>query len=65
MAPVPPLVALMVGVLGAAVLVRHLARQWRRTKADLARGEETAVEEPKREAIPKLRRDPATGVYRP
>ena len=65
MVPFPPLVAFTLGTLGAALVVRHLAKEWRRAKADLNRAEDAPVEAAKREAIPKLRRDPKSGVYRP
>ena len=65
MVPVPPLLALTLGALGAAFVVKHFAKEWRKAKADVDRDETVPVEEAKNAAIPKLRRDPQTGIYRP
>jgi hypothetical protein len=65
MAPIPPLLAVTLGMLGAAVIVRHIAKEWQKAKADVDRDETAPVAESKSEAVPKLRRDPQTGVYRP
>jgi hypothetical protein len=65
MVPVPPLLALTLGVLGAAFVVKHFAKGWQKSKADIDRDESAPVEEAKSEAVPKLRRDPQTGIYRP
>jgi hypothetical protein len=63
MAPIPPLVVAALGVLGAALVVRHFAKHW--GKVDVDQAENAAIEASKRESMPKLRRDPDTGVYRP
>jgi hypothetical protein len=65
MVPLPPLIALTLGVLGAAYIVRHFSKDRRRSDVDLDRDENVNVEETSRNAIPKLRRDPTTGIYRP
>lgn len=69
MVPVPPLLAWTLGALGAAYVVKLLAKQWRRANADLDRRKDTPIAEPKPEpkpeAVPTLRRDPVTGIYRP
>jgi hypothetical protein len=65
MVPVPPLLALTLGMLGAAFIVKHFAKEWQKAKADVDRDEAVPVEEAKSEAVPKLRRDPQTGIYRP
>jgi hypothetical protein len=65
MVPVPPLLALAFGVLGAAFIVKHVAKEWRKPKADVDRDEAAPVEQAKTQAVQKLRRDPQTGVYRP
>ena len=65
MVPVPPLLVLSLGVLGAAFIVKHFAKEWQKAKADVDRDEVAPVEQSKSEAVPKLRRDPQTGIYRP
>jgi hypothetical protein len=65
MAPVLPVVGIALGALAAALVVRNIAREWQRAKADVGRANETSIDEVKPEAIPKLRRDPKTGIYRP
>ena len=65
MVPVPPLLALTLGVLGAAFVVKHFAKEWQKGNADVDRDEAEPVAESKNEAVPKLRRDPQTGIYRP
>ncbi len=58
-----PLVALTVGVAGAALVVTLAVREWRRLNA--ARAQPVPVRNAQREQITRLRRDPATGIYRP
>ncbi len=65
MVPVPPLLALTLGMLGAAFVVKHFAKEWQKAKADIDRDEAEPVAESKNEVVPKLRRDPQTGIYRP
>jgi hypothetical protein len=62
----PPLIVWGVGVLGGAALLRWAVREVKRVnreleEARLARMAETMSTE----RIPTLRRDPATGAYRP
>ena len=64
MVPVPPLIAVTLGVIGAALVVRHFAKEWRRANADIEKTEDPAVAEAKNKAVPTLRRDP-DGTYRP
>ena len=64
MAPISPLVVFAIGVLSAAMVVRHFVRERERARPDLKRAN-AAAEELKVGAIRKLRRDPATGVFRP
>ena len=62
----PPLFAFAVGVVGAAALVRWCIKEVQRVNAELDRVRaEASVEPASREAMPKLKRDPATGEYRP
>lgn len=62
----PPLIAWGVGVLGGAALLRWTIKEARRINRELeesrlARMAETMATKP----VPKLRRDPLTGAYRP
>ncbi|MDC7784504.1 hypothetical protein PQJ75_07305 [Rhodoplanes sp. TEM] len=59
----PPLVAATVAALGVAALGRMLAKEWRRINEELEQMRPAEAIDPAR--LPKLRRDPATGVYRP
>ena len=62
----PPVLALAIGMVGAAALVRWCAKEVRRVNAELERVRaRTATEPIDRGALPKLRRDPRTGEYRP
>lgn len=65
MVPVPPLLAVTLGMLGAAIVVKHFAKEWQKAKPDVGRDETEPVAESQIEALPKLRRDPETGIYRP
>ncbi len=62
---IPPIITAAFGALGAATLARVLVREWRRVNAELDRASAAATERVDRERLPKLRRDPRTGVYRP
>ena len=64
MVPVAPLIAVTMGVIGAVLVVRHFAKEWRRANADIEKAEDPAVAESKSEAVPTLRRHP-DGTYRP
>ena len=62
----PPLLVLAIGMVGAAALVRWCAKEVRRVNAELDRVRARATAEPiDRGTLPKLRRDPHTGEYRP
>jgi hypothetical protein len=62
----PPLIVFALGVMGAAVLVRWCVKEVHRVNSELddVRAK-TAVDPHDRDAIPKLKRDPKTGEYRP
>ncbi len=62
---IPPIITAAFGALGAAKLARVLVREWRRVNAELDQVSAAAAERVDRERLPKLRRDPRTGVYRP
>jgi len=61
---IPPLIGWVLGALGAAVVAKMVANEWRRVNDELHPhapvGERAAPEK-----IGKLRRDPQSGVYRP
>ena len=61
---IPPLVLWTLGALGAAALVRLIAKEHRRVNAELERVRTTPVQRDEREKYRTLRRDPRTGVYR-
>jgi len=62
----PPVLALALGVMGAAVLVRWCVKEVRRVNAELDELRNRPVAEPvDRSAFPTLKRDPQTDEYRP
>jgi hypothetical protein len=64
MAPFPPILAVVLGALAAAFVVRHITREWQRAK-DIDREAKASVAKARDENVPKkLRRDP-DGIYRP
>jgi hypothetical protein len=62
---IPPLFVWALGALGAAAVVKAVAKEWRRVNAELDEVKNAPAAEPAIEALPKLKRDPDTGVYRP
>jgi hypothetical protein len=60
---IPPLIAWTLGAIGVGVVAKVLIKEWRRVNAELNAGE--AAADAGQERLPKLRRDPASGVYRP
>jgi hypothetical protein len=62
----PPLLAWTIAILGAAALVRLATKHSRRVNDDLDALRTARANEPvERERMPKLKRDPVSGVYRP
>jgi hypothetical protein len=62
----PPVFAFTLGLLGAAALVRWCVKEMQRVNAELDDVRARAAVEPvDRDALPKLKRDPETGEYRP
>jgi len=62
----PPVFAFALALMGTAVVVRWCVREVKRVNAELDEARERATVEPvNREALPTLKRDPATGEYRP
>ena len=64
MAPFPPVLVAALGVVGAALLVRHIAREVQRAR-DVDRTAKATVAKAQEQPVRKLRRDPQTGIYRP
>jgi hypothetical protein len=58
----PPLIFWALGAIGAALAGRLLYRETQRVNAELHPDESDGAQ---REAVDKLERDPATGIYRP
>jgi hypothetical protein len=68
----PPLLALALGLVGAAALVRWCVKEVQRVNAELDNVRGSAPVQPAepaapvdRDALPTLKRDPKTGEYRP
>jgi hypothetical protein len=61
---IPPLVKFALGAAGAAALVHWAVKEARRIGEELARVKVRAVDPFRREALPTLRRDPATDEWR-
>ena len=61
----PPLIVFALGVMGAAVLVRWCVKEVHRVNSELDEVRARAVDPQNRDALPKLKRDPKTGEYRP
>ena len=61
-----PLFALTLATMGAAALLRWYVKEVHRVNAELDHVRATSAAEPiDRSTLPKLRRDPETGEYRP
>jgi len=62
----PPVLAVALGLMGAAALVRWCVKEVHRVNDELDGIRGTASVEPvDRDALPTLKRDPRTGEYRP
>jgi hypothetical protein len=61
---VPSLVKLALGAAGAAAVVHWAVKEVRRLGEELERAKVRATAPFRREALPTLRRDPATGEWR-
>jgi hypothetical protein len=59
----PPLILILAGLVGGAALVRLAAKEGRRINRELDEARRVPPDE--RETMPKLRRDPKTGSFRP
>jgi hypothetical protein len=61
-----PVLVLTLGMVGAAALVRWCVREVHRVNAELDQVRAQApAEAVDRDALPKLKRDPVSGEYRP
>jgi hypothetical protein len=61
-----PVLALTLGILGVAAVVRWCAKEVRRVNSELDNVRARTVVDPvDRNALPKLKRDPKSGEYRP
>jgi len=62
----PQALLFVLGTLGAAIAARLFANEWRRINDELDQARaKAAPADAGRDAMTDLRRDPATGVYRP
>jgi hypothetical protein len=61
---VPSLVKIALGVAGAAAVVHWAVKEVRRLGEEIERAKVRATGHFQREALPTLRRDPATGEWR-
>ena len=60
---VPPLIKFALGSIGAAAIVHWAVREVRRINEELERAKAVRIDI-RPESLPKLRRDPASGVWR-
>ncbi len=58
---IPPMIVWALGALGAAIVAKVVAKEWRRVNEHLHPG--GSVAETASEKIPTLRRDPSSGIY--
>jgi hypothetical protein len=65
MPALPSLVAWTLGAIGAVVVMKLISREWQRINGELDQVRPVRVSDPERARLPTLRRDPATGEYRP
>jgi len=61
----PPVFALALGVFGAAALVRWCYKEVHRVNSELESVRAKTADPIDRARLPKLKRDPVTGEYRP
>ena len=65
MPSLPPIIAWTLGAIGAVVVMKLISREWQRVNTELDEAKPVRVTDPERARLPTLRRDPATGEYRP
>ena len=61
----PPTLVWTIGAIGAAIIAKLVIKEWQRVNGELDRAKTAPVREPDHHRLPKLRRDPLTGEYRP
>ena len=61
----PPVLAFALGLMGAAAVVRWCVKEVRRVNSELDHVRGASDGQVDRDALPKLKRDPRTGEYRP
>jgi hypothetical protein len=61
----PPVLAFALGLMGAAAVVRWCVKEVHRVNSELDHIRRSADVPVDRDALPKLKRDPRTGEYRP
>jgi hypothetical protein len=62
---IPPLVKLVLGALGAGVVIHWVVKEVRRINAELERVKTaTSIDPVARKSLPTLRRDPGSGDWR-
>ena len=61
----PPVLALTLGIVGAAALARWCVKEVQRVNAAVKNPQRPPFEPVDRNALPTLKRDPETGEYRP
>jgi hypothetical protein len=62
----PQALIVVLGAVGAALVAKLIAKEWRRVNDELDRAQgEPATADVARETLPNLQRDPVTGEYRP
>ncbi len=59
-----PVFVLILGAIGAVVLIKLVNREWQRVNEELDRANLARASDPEGAAVPTLRQDPATGEYR-
>jgi hypothetical protein len=62
---IPPMIKWAAVALGGAALVHWVVKEVRRMNDELDGAQRVKAEIPRGERLPTLRRDPATGEYRP
>jgi hypothetical protein len=63
--PLPIALAWTLGAVGAAAIAKLVTKEWQRVNQTLHARKPAPAENIAREKLPKLRRDPRTGIYRP
>jgi len=61
---IPTLAKFALGAAGAAAIVHWAVKEARRLSEEIERAKKATVDSIRREALPTLRRDPVSGVWR-